>query len=509
MRGRSIRRILGTVLLVLVAACSSNDEPTLRAATSIPSEAGAGADTDVVTMTLLQVNDVYELTPVSGGTEGGMARLATLRKQLLAENPNTFTLLSGDLLSPSALGTATVDGQRLAGKQMVDVMNVLGLNYATFGNHEFDLAQEELAQRVQESKFTWFSSNVDDVNGRPMFGLPRNVVFTVKSAAGREAQVGLFGLTAAVNRASYVGYRDPIEVATQQVAELRGKVDMLIAVTHLSMEDDIRLAQALPDIDLVLGGHEHENAEMQRGRDFTPITKADANARTAQVHEVRYDPTSRRLTLDSRLQRVTGELPDDPEVAKVVDGWVQAAFAGFRSQGFDPQRVVARTNESLDGREASVRNHPTRLTDTIARSQLRAAPGTEVAAFNSGSIRIDDELPPGDITEYDVIRTLPFGGTVVSAQVKGGVLQQVLDRGNASVGTGGYLQTVNVSRTGDQWLINGAPLDAGKTYSVAVNDYLISGRAGGLEFFSRDNPDVSGVTEHGDVRKALIAELQG
>ena len=500
---RCIRGILRTVLLVLAVACSSNGKPTPRVSSSVP------ADANVVTITLLQVNDVYELTPVSGGTEGGIARLATLRKQLLADNPNTFTLLSGDLVSPSALGTATVDGQRLAGKQMVDVMNVLGLNYATFGNHEFDLAQEELAQRVQESRFAWFSSNVDDVNGQPMFGLPRNVVFTVNGAAGEKARVGLFGLTTAANGASYVRYRDPLDVARQQVAALRDKVDVLIAVTHLSMEDDIRVAQAVPDIDLILGGHEHENAEVQRGRDFTPITKADANARTAQVHQVRFEPATRRLTIDSRLQRVTAQLADDPEVARAVDRWVQAAFAGFRSQGFDPQRVVATTNESLDGREASVRNHPTRLTDAIARSQLRAAPGTEVAVFNSGSIRIDDELPPGAITEYDVLRMLPFGGTVVSAQVRGSVLQQVLDRGSASVGTGGYLQTANVSRGGDQWLINGAPLDPGKTYAVAVNDYLLSGRAGGLEFLSRDNPDVSGVAEHGDVRKALIAELQG
>ncbi len=206
---RCIRGILGTVVLVLSVACSSNDKTTPRASSSVP------ADANVVTMTLLQVNDVYELTPVSGGTEGGMARLATLRKQLLADNPNTFTLLSGDLVSPSALGTATVDGQRLAGKQMVDVMNVLGLNYATFGNHEFDLAQEELAQRVQESRFAWFSSNVDDVNGQPMFGLPRNVVFTAKGASGKEARVGLFGLTTAANGAPYVRYRDPLDVASR------------------------------------------------------------------------------------------------------------------------------------------------------------------------------------------------------------------------------------------------------------------------------------------------------
>ncbi len=77
--------------------------------------------------------------------EGGLARVATLRANLRAENPNTFTVLAGDLLNPSALSTAMVDGQRLAGRQMVDVMNILGLDYATFGNHEFDLSQENLA----------------------------------------------------------------------------------------------------------------------------------------------------------------------------------------------------------------------------------------------------------------------------------------------------------------------------------------------------------------------------
>ena len=67
-------------------------------------------------ITLLQFNDVCEITPVAGGKTGGLARLATLRKQLLQKNPRTHTILAGDFLSPSALGTAKVNGSPLAGQ---------------------------------------------------------------------------------------------------------------------------------------------------------------------------------------------------------------------------------------------------------------------------------------------------------------------------------------------------------------------------------------------------------
>jgi 5'-nucleotidase/UDP-sugar diphosphatase len=83
----------------------------------------------------------------------GLARVATLRQELLAENPNTFTVLAGDFLSPSALGTARVDGERLAGKQMVSVLNQMGLDYVTFGNHEFDISEAALRDRIAESTF--------------------------------------------------------------------------------------------------------------------------------------------------------------------------------------------------------------------------------------------------------------------------------------------------------------------------------------------------------------------
>ena len=214
--------VCGLVLVALLAACSED-----KAAEPDGSPSPSSGRGSVVDLTILQMNDVYELTPVSGGTEGGLARVATLRANLRAENPNTFTILAGDLLNPSALSTAMVDGQRLAGRQMVDVMNILGLDYATFGNHEFDLSQEALLQRLAESKFTWVSSNVAQAGGQAFPNVPANATFTVRNAGGKEVRVGLFGLTVASNAATYVTYRDPVEVAKEQVTALRGQVDIL------------------------------------------------------------------------------------------------------------------------------------------------------------------------------------------------------------------------------------------------------------------------------------------
>ena len=239
-----------------------------------------------------------------------------MRANLRAENPNTFTVLAGDLLNPSALSTAMVDGQRLAGRQMVDVMNILGLDYATFGNHEFDLSQENLALRLAESKFTWVSSNMTQADGQPFANVPANVTFTARNGDGKEVRIGLFGLTVGSNPATYVAYRDPVAVAKEQVAALRSQVDILIAVTHLSLEGDIDLVQEVPEIDFVLGGHEHENTEVERGADFTPVSKADANARSVYVHRLRFDTASKKLDHDSTLERVTPALADDPTVGR-------------------------------------------------------------------------------------------------------------------------------------------------------------------------------------------------
>ncbi len=465
----------------------------------------------IVKLTLLQINDVYEITPVGGGKEGGMARVATVRKQLLAQNPNTFTVLAGDLFSPSALGTAKVDGERLDGKQMIATLNALGLNYCAFGNHEFDLKEQPFLQRLAESRFTWVASNAFDRNQKSFPNVAENIVFTVSNASNQQVRVGLFAVTLTKNDPEYVTFSAPLETAKAQVKALRDKVDILIALTHLTIEDDIKLAQQLPDIDLILGGHEHENVQLWRGPDFTPIFKADANARSVYIHDLAFDTETKRMHITSRLQPINNTIAEDAEVNQVVQQWVEKGLSAFRQMGLDPAKVVTTTDTTLDGRESSVRNHATQLTNIITASFLAAAPNAELAIFNGGSIRIDDELPPGNITEYDVIRVLPFGGALTLVEMKGTLLRRVLEQGVANKGSGGYLQTANVSfsEAKNMWLINGAALDGRRNYQVAISDFLISGKEQGLDYLDRQNPELRVINDNVlEVRRALINQLQ-
>jgi 5'-nucleotidase len=129
--------------------------------------------------------------------------------------------------------------------------------------------------------------------------------------------------------------------------------------------------------------------------------------------------------------------------------------------------------------------------------------------FNAGSIRIDDVLPAGPITQYDVIRMLPFGGKTVEVRVQGELLGRVLTAGDRNVGRGGYLQRTNVdgsAATG--WRVGGAPIDPARMYRVAISDYLLTGLEVGIEFLKRDTPGVEVVGERRDIRQAVIEQMR-
>ena len=458
-------------------------------------------------VTILHFNDVYEIEPIEAGHFGGLSRVATVLKQLKRTHAPVLSVLAGDYLSPSAIGTAVIDGQPLGGRQMVDVLNAVGLDWATFGNHEFDVSQAGFLARNEQSTFHLVSSNVTDVNGQLFPKTVRSAIVPVR-AGGRTVRLGLIGLTLDANRQPWVRYAPPIESARAAIAELEGKVDAVIAITHQALADDALLVTQVPAIDLVLGGHEHENWFIRRGQALAPIVKADANVRTVAIVTLTFPGQKGRPAVSSRLQVMDDSVKKDPAVEAVAQKWTTVAFDAFRKSGFTPERVVAVTNEPLDGREATVRNRPGRLTDLITAGFAHEAKDVQVAILNSGSVRIDDVIPPGPVTEYDTIRILPFGGKVARATFDGALLVSVLDTGMKNEGIGGYLQTWGVKREGDRWLVQGAPLDPAARYRVATTDFLLSGRETNLGFLTETNPAVHDVQYLRDVRMALIDELR-
>jgi len=457
-------------------------------------------------LTIAHFNDVYEIGPVEGGRVGGLARVATVIKDLRRKNSPVMVTLGGDYLSPSALAVPRVDGEPIAGRQMVDVLNAVGLEWATLGNHEFDLPEPAFRARMQQSRFKVVVSNVTDATGA-MF--PNTDTFAVVpvTVGGQSLRIGVIGVTIEEPKA-WVRFAPPIEAAKAAIAKMRetGQIDAIIALTHLPLTGDEALVTAVPDIDVALGGHEHENWLIHRGARLTPIVKADANVRTLALVTMTF-PKGARPEVSVRLKPITSEITADSVVDAEVTRWTTTAFDAFRSAGFEPTRVVATLPSSLDGRQSAVRNRPGSLTKVIADALAREAAPVDVAIINGGTIRIDDELPAGPVTEYDVIRTLPFGGAVTRVSMPGSLLVKVLEAGMQNQGNGGYLNTWGITKEGDRWMVQGRPLGPSVRYTVAMPEFLMTGRETNMAFLTRTHPLIGHITDLRDIRQALITEL--
>lgn len=466
---------------------------------------------NVITITFLHTNDIYEIIPVSGGKLGGAARLATLKKQLLADNPNTYLTLGGDLYAPSGMSTAVVDGERLDGLQAVEVMNVAGLDYMVFGDHEIDEVTSEanFLRNLAATDFTMISSNVFSSNGQPFSAgdttVKVNEIFTV-TQDGKSVRVGLFGPIKPIGRAP-VPYTETniYDAAAAQVAELKDKVDILVGLTHLPIEDDLEIASRHPEIDLILGGDEHQWSKTITNN--IPIYKADSNARSAYVVNLTYDLTTKQITMTDYLQEITDAITEDVATKAVVDEWTQKAFDGFRAEGIEPTEVVVTTPVDLDGFASSVRNYPTELTKRIVRGMHSAFPGADAVLHVSALIRLDDLLPAGsEVTMYDIIRGFPNDPNLLSTQVTGEQLKGLLDDGLSQKGQGGFVQTSeNITLSSSRqnsWLINGQPIDDAATYDIVTTqigyDYMFR------RYAEKPTPQVSDTT----LRQAFIQQLK-
>ena len=207
-----------------------------------------------ISFIILQLNDVYEIAPLEKGKVGGMARVATVRNQLLEENFNVLTVLAGDFLSPSLIGTLEYEGERIKGRQMVEVMNGLGVNVVAFGNHEFDIKEHELQQRMDESYFDWIGTSVLHKNGNKIepfykesYGVkyfsPETFTWEVTDYnSGQTIKVGLYSATIASNPQPWVYYEDPFQEATKAYLSLQNEADIIVGLTHLSIEQDLKVA---------------------------------------------------------------------------------------------------------------------------------------------------------------------------------------------------------------------------------------------------------------------------
>lgn len=424
-----------------------------------------------VRVTLLQVNDVYQFAPVDGGTRGGLARVLTLRKQIMTESPHALYLLAGDTISPS------VESNTYQGRQMIDAWNASGLDYATFGNHEFDFGPEVLRERMRESHFKWLAANViDKKTGKTFADTPE---FIVREFEG--VKIAIFGIvlqeTLQTSRPGPdVEIQDPCATAARVIPKIHAAgAQVIVALTHQTLGDDKQFARC-SGVDVIIGGHEHTLLESMSGH--APIFKMDADARELGRVDLYISKSTGKLeSIDWQIIPVTDKVLDDPAF-KPLDSKYGPLLKSLAVP-------VGRTEVELDVKSADVRSQETNMADFIADT-FRQAMGADVALVNGGSIRADTIINPGVLTKRDVLSVLPFNNRVVKLQVTGAVIRAAIENGVSTAAeevqpgrfpqVSGMRYAFDTSRPPHQRItsitIAGKPLDERRTYSLATTTYL-------------------------------------
>jgi 2',3'-cyclic-nucleotide 2'-phosphodiesterase (5'-nucleotidase family) len=379
----------------------------------------------------LLINDVYVADTMADG-RGGLARVATVRHRLADQGPVLF-VLAGDLLAPSLLS------KFYNGRQMVEALNAAKLDYATFGNHEFELPVDTLETRIAASKFKWISSNCTRADGTPFSHvLPWDTV----RVSGHK--VGLLGLTLQGPYRRQVRCGNPDSAAHETIERLSAdSAELIVAITHQTIGADRDLLSREPRLDLILGGHEHEaHDSVVSGRH---VLKADANSRTAQFVTLWGGKDKWRQAVG--LVPIDSRLPDDTAVAPVVEAWQDSLRARL-----GPERDLGHTAVAIDARDEVGRKQESVLGDLVTDA-MRLGTGADVALLNAGTLRLDDVIRPGPITSYQFESIFLFADEtrVLGFPITGARLRTILEHGvsDSALGKGGFLQVSGISFTYD------------------------------------------------------------
>ncbi|WP_270164520.1 S-layer homology domain-containing protein [Paenibacillus sp. SYP-B4298] len=382
-----------------------------------------------------------------------IARRVTAIKEL--RNDSTLVLDAGDVMS------GTLYFNRFNGLADLEFMNRIGYDAMTFGNHEFDKGTGVLAQFVQAAKFPFVSANIDVSQDGQLGGLSSGAAgepgeqgriypAIIKEVKGEK--VGIFGLTtldtvslsSPGDKVKFADYKASAE-ATVAMLEREG-VNKIIALTHLGYADDLKLAEAVAGIDIVVGGHSHtilnEPVVVRTHKEPTLVVQTgEYNVSLGQL-DVTFDVAGaltswngKLLKLDEKDSSGQYRFAEDPEAAAKLKEYAEP-LAEYR------KTVVGSTRVRLDGERGSVRKQETNLGNLVAQGMLEKVksivkePDVKgyVAIQNGGGIRAS--IQQGDITLGDLLTVMPFGNNLSALKMTGKEIAAALENGVSGVETG-------------------------------------------------------------------------
>jgi 5'-nucleotidase / UDP-sugar diphosphatase len=524
---------LTTILILLSQGC---DGPSSSTATTDPPQP--------YNLTILHTSENHghwEVSEISKVSQGGIARRATLVKQIRSEVRNSLLLDSGDISQGTRFYTF------YKGAEGCDFYNLLGYDAVVTGNHEFDDGPKSLADNfVSRAQFSVVVSNMDFSREPALAGkIPATVIKTV----GGE-KIGLFGLvtddvTVTSSPGPNITMKDTIQAANESIADLnRQGVNKIILLSHLGFPADQELASRINGIDVIISGHTDTlmgNPAMLESSLGTPVSpypaaiKTPDGGQTLIVHAFIWGRLLGRLdvTFNSRGE-IAGWVGDPIFVDKSITE--DTVLADYLIHITPPITDIGKTSVNLEGRRAIVRNQESNLGNLAADAVLwyTSKDKTQIALINGGGIRAS--IPEGEITDAQVREALPFGNRLVQFDLSGANILAALENSLSTIKSdpeesgGRFLQVAGLKFTADLKKPAGSritevltgtaltgyrPLDTAETYRVVSLDYMLGGGDGytmlknGTNIRRGDVPEEQAVIEFITANSPVSPKVEG
>ena len=426
-----------------------------------------------VDLTILHVNDTHgRILPYIEGTSGdqqmvgGAAYLAHMIQEERSKNPDGTLLLSaGDMFQGTPVSNL------FKGRSVTDVMNYLKFDAMAIGNHEFDWGMDILQHLTASSRFPYLSANIKDERGRYLPGVKPYIIVERKNV-----KIAIIGVTTpqvpritTPGRFKHMTVDSPEDILPLFIRKARDEGAVIIIVlSHLGLDADEALAQRIPGIHVIVGGHSHTPLENPVVVGNTIIVQAGAYGLYLGVLKLRIDADAGRIighTEEKELEKVMAakDRPYDKELARII----QAYYGRIQKEY---SRVVGETSIPLvryHQRESNIGNF---ICDT-----MRKKTGTDIAFINSGAIR--NNIPRGRITLEQVFTLLPFDNILVTMKLTGKQILKILEHGILQVS--GMEIRYDISEPAGSRVrevyIGRRSLDPEKTYTVTTIDFLATG----------------------------------
>ncbi|MDP7151361.1 MAG: 5'-nucleotidase C-terminal domain-containing protein [Paracoccaceae bacterium] len=483
----------------------------------------AGTASAQYTLTVLHTNDFHaRFEPISkydsgcseednaeGKCFGGSARLVTAVNEARARADNPVLLDGGDQFQGTLFYTY------YKGKLAAEMMNEMGYDAMTVGNHEFDDGPEALRGFMDAVNFPVLMSNADVSNEPALAGVLEKS--TVIERNGEK--IGLIGATPQdtdelASPGDNVTFIDPLIAIQAEVDRLTAMgVNKIIVLSHLGRKKDVEIAEKLTGVDIIVEGHSNTFLSNTSDRAEGPYPTMIGN--TALVSSYAYGKYLGELKVvfddDGNIISATGEpilldgsVAEDPAIkARITEAAIP--LEEIRT------RVVATSTESIDGDRGNCRARECQMGNLVADAMLArvANQGTQIAIQNGGGLRAS--IDAGDVTMGEVLTVLPFQNTLSTFQVTGATMLEALENGASQIeeGAGRFPQVAGISFTvtlsaepGNRIsnvMVGDAPIDPDAVYSVVSNNYVRNGGDGYDMFRGAMNvydfgPDLADVT---------------